>query len=378
MHQEIFWPDIYRRLCENERDRIYGQRVTASYQAERKPSKKWSRHEFYREVLNDMYTDGFVESTPFGRIIRQAQRRFFYRGEKKIYDATQPSLCRRLSNISDPEERRVEKFVAQMRVADFLELILQFEHLKEFQEYEVDILYEQIAQHYGFETQFLDITSDFAVALFFACCKFDENTQEWFPLSKEDFERDKDGRSRYGVIFWKPSWKNEEELYWPGSTPSKCIWPIGYQPFNRCHMQNGYAVKMDLGEDLQVDKGFKALKFRHTETLCNLIFNFMKSGKRIYPQEGLSSISAELNEIKKRKTFSRETFDWVCKNEGVLSKEELEASLNRLNYKVVEIPVNSFLASTIESINNQYKDFDFQGTYGIKLTTRHVHVADPC
>ena len=43
-----------------------------------------------------------------------------------------------------------------------------FNHVKNWNY--CDVIYEVLAQHYGLETGWLDITNDFKIALFFAVC----------------------------------------------------------------------------------------------------------------------------------------------------------------------------------------------------------------
>ena len=58
----------------------------------------------------------------------------------------------------------------------------------------------------------MDVTSDLLTALFFACCKL-ENDGKWHPLTKDDFEKEDSrvnvkklgGDSRYAVIYRSPS-----------------------------------------------------------------------------------------------------------------------------------------------------------------------------
>ena len=65
-----------------------------------------------------------------------------------------------------------------------------------------DVLYDLLAQHYGLETGWLDITSDFNVALFFATCWYDCSENRWKPLCEEQIRQ-----HPYGMIFHMPAWQ---------------------------------------------------------------------------------------------------------------------------------------------------------------------------
>lgn len=54
--------------------------------------------------------------------------------------------------------------------------------------------YDAIAQHYGFNTNLLNITSDLNVALFFACCRYENN--KWRPLTEKECKNNK-----YSVLY---------------------------------------------------------------------------------------------------------------------------------------------------------------------------------
>ena len=49
-----------------------------------------------------------------------------------------------------------------------------------------------IAQHYELKTPYLDLTSNFDVASFFATCSYNENTKSYIPYN---------GDSQIGVIY---------------------------------------------------------------------------------------------------------------------------------------------------------------------------------
>jgi len=200
-YKVITTEDIFLLLKQNKYDRLTAIDVM-NYR--KSPTHKsdiifdTSRTRIYKEMFEDNLVDGFVMFYPnYGKVIQQAQRSYYYRGENQIYKLSVPSLYRKLSKISNAELKQVEEFVSDLRIADFLELILQFNHAKQFIDLCENILYEQLAQHYGFDTRWLDLTSDFKVALFFACCKFESN--KWRPLKHKDFNKTKD--TRYGVIF---------------------------------------------------------------------------------------------------------------------------------------------------------------------------------
>jgi len=377
--REISEQEIFFLIKRNEEDRIYAQAIRKSRDHNYNPYPDgWNRHDFYKECFSDMFIDGFVAEYPHGRVIRQAQSSYYYRGENQIFNSSQASLYRRLNRFSQEDERQVEEFVAYLRVADFLDLLLRFNHTQELlslrlklnglpDEFGIDLLYVQLAQHYGFETKWLDITSDFEVALFFACCKFDNTLLKWEPLNNKDFNTN--DKSQYGVIFRKDS--NHPTNFSLSDLQYAKIFPVGFQPFMRCHMQSSYMAKMDISFNLQEDNSFEILKFKHSEKLSNFIFEKMNCGQTIYPHEGLDILLEEIVELKQRKIFTQETFDFVLEEEiyASIDKEHLKKLLSKFGYDIVHAS-NFFPSEKITSLNLLYSGFDIEETYNIKLRTR--------
>lgn len=129
--------------------------------------KEDCRTQIYKDILyQDRKTDGFIMTYPHGTVISQGSHNSYYRGEKQIYASSVPSLYRFFEGRSD-EERILYGFVADMRVAEFQIFLNKLEIVQLWQREYGTVLYEPLAQHYGLETRWLDITSDLEVALFF-------------------------------------------------------------------------------------------------------------------------------------------------------------------------------------------------------------------
>ncbi len=233
------------------------------------------------------------------------------------------------------------------------------------------MLYEQIAQHYGFNTPWLDITSDFEVALFFACCKFDSKTRKWLPLTNKDFNEKES--TKYGVIFRRTSNLANNKFF--DELQSIFILPNGFQPFMRCHMQNSYVAKTNINYSLQEDRSFEKMNFKHSERLCDFIYKRMDGGNKIYPHEGLILMSDEIESIKNRSVFSLEAFNFTFEeNKHMFSnKGRVRSLLNKYGYEIVNAS-NFFSRKKIESINKEYEGFDIEESYNIKLRTRMTSV----
>lgn len=358
--------------------------------------EKDGRFAFFKEVLyRDVKTDGFMMSFPYGNIIMQGQHNSYYRGENQIFEYSEPSLYRRLKSFKTEKEKALYQLIADMRIAEFGSFILRFGKTQFWiREGYSTVLFEPLAQHYGLDTSWLDITSDFNVALFFATCYWDNHIGEWKPLTKEQTEINE--KTKYGMIFHIPGWAAESKLLlesasWDGalkgedgnavdSYSNNAILPIGYQPFMRTSSQHAYGIWMkDTAFPLQDDIQFEKLYFRHNEELSRQIYEKMDRGRKIYPQEGLNRFNDCIKQIKEAKFFSEEAFRYAFEKNVYYNDEGL-ARDDLYNCRVIGVPVeicgmHPFKVSR-QRIRRQNLDdvgFSFEKEFGIQRRYRAVY-----
>ncbi len=392
----------------NKKEEIKGVQMTeSSYKGEDfySGNRRNLWYETTKEYLErDSLTEGFKMEYPHGIVIEQSLKRDYYRGENQIYAETIPSLNRALKSYKTEKERELYRMVADMRISEFSFLLQKFKHVKEW-DY-CDVLYETIAQHYGIQTGWLDITSDFGIALFFATCSFDNVNRQWKPLTKK--QTDVDENHRYGMLFHTYSsevnrrWCANQDKFFtisPKSVetdengnsvkseilesptaglPDNLIYPIGFQPFMRCHMQNGYAIYMRDNRPLQTDKGFEKWRFRHDESLSKWIFDKMEGGELVYPHEGLKEADYIIESIAHETKFSEEAFLYALNRNHLyrlIDAEECKEDLYNfiVEGKRIEI-INKhpwkLSAGRRKKIDSLYSNFSLESYYGIKILWR--------
>lgn len=392
---EITYDDIQMMLRENLKDQMECKKVTESsnrgesyYADDNKPGEgkidnfRWA---FYKEVLyRDAKTSGFMMQYPHGVVISQGERNSYYRGENQIYPRSQSSLYRSLENLTSEKDRQLYQLVADMRIAEFGMFLCRLEIVQRWSQNYGTVLFEPLAQHYGLETKWLDITNDFNVALFFASCYWDQTKKKWYPLTKEQTERSHE--TQYGVIFHIPQWQASALRMMELSTndnEEKCfqhaILPIGFQPFMRCHSQYAYGICMDRPFTLQDDICFEKLHFRHSEKLSNEVYEMMEGGKKIYPQEGLDDFQDVIETIRHANSFSDEAFQYALEKNLYFSKAEEcinELRENTIFGNPVIITGNThpikISRQRIRNLNRKYEGFSIQKAYGINLSTRYM------
>lgn len=360
-------------------------------------------HELQKEYLErDPRTAGMRVYYPHGVIIEQSARRNYYRGENQIFPKSLPTLQRSLKKYKTVKEEELYRLVADMRIAEFSFFLNKFQHVKNWNK--SDVLYEALAQHYGLETSWLDITNDFNVALFFATCYWDNG--EWKPLTKEQTEVDEN--HKYGMIFHMPS--NRMPMRWTmalskfstfsnnivGKTPDgrdkyenmiypryegdvgNLIYPLGFQPFMRCHMQNGYGIYMRTPHPLQDDYEFEKLRFRHSEKLSKAVFDMMDKGRMIYPHEGLKQAEFIIEQIRNATTFSEEAFKYALyrshyykmENKDIAEKDLKDFCVNGQKILIGEKHPWKLTPARRKRIDSIYSGFDVEKNYEIKILDR--------
>lgn len=345
---------------------------------------KDARLAFFKEVTyRDRKTDGYTMQYPHGRIIRQGARNSYYRGENQIYESSQPSLFRTLDKLSE-YEKILYRFISRMRIAEFQIFLNKLGIVRFWQANYGTVLYEPLAQHYGLETRWLDITSDLDVALFFATCKYDSDSKRWSPLTKSDTEVNE--KTKYGVIFHIPGWQAEMAQMLSGSGGDYVrneILPIGYQPFMRCHSQHGYGIFMKNPFPLQEDSQFEKLHFRHDEKFSREMFEKMDCGRKIYPQEGLNQFDDIIEQIKHTTIFSREAYDIALTDEDseftgtevqkLIDDRECCKKIFGSEIIITDEEPIKVSRQRIKACNIHYDGFSIEKKYGIKLHTRWVY-----
>lgn len=372
--KEITYIEIQQMITKNDEDRKHSVQIMNERQSGKDPYENGNfRLNFYRQVFQDDLVNGFMMTYPHGQIIKQAKRRYYYRGENQIYPTCKPSLLRNIQNQKNEFDKQIELFVYDMKIYEFKMLLSKFKHISNWDKQYSDVLYEPLAQHYGIETKWLDITNDFEVALFFACCWFNKEKRQWQPLTKT--QTDLDNEKRFGVIFRQPDWRADllSETSQEIQKITGKILPIGFQPFMRCHMQYGYAIKMDESMDLYTDVNFEKLKFKHSEKLSNLVFDKMQAGKLIFPNEGLLSCMDQIENIKDSKCFSSDAFEYAAsKSKSIIDKDIYLNKLLSLNYTIGTTSVN-ISRQRIRFIDRKYQNFSLEKCYGISISTRLIH-----
>ncbi len=220
-----------------------------------------------------------------------------FRGEIRDYGSTSgcSSLGRLINNTANGgsiEEKYLLFFIAQMRILCFEGFLSHFRQFREFPFGTPSA--PLIAQHYGFDTQFLDVTDDLKVALFFACCKHIDNNK-YRPITEQDIAN----LGRYGILY-------------AGYNDLARI--IGCQPFCRCHRQRGYYIDTAAYSNcwdyaLPISGSLTKCCFERTVALSKKLYEDFEGGCMLFPKDSLYNYNKEIDCIRNITTFPFAVFD---------------------------------------------------------------------
>ena len=193
---------------------------------------------------------------------------YIYRGEHKEYEHFEPSMQRALRKGETNKIQTAKNFISALEKSP---IYAYFKQPVKFGDERLtfDIDSEAIAQHYGFASNYMDLTRDEDVAKFFAYTYVDEKTGEYKLI--ENFDH-------YSPTLYRAHITDIYRRY-------GCE-PIGFQPFLRPIKQ--WALAINLGENY---KGAKDLfePYKLTDAgEAKRIFNSFKSGEQLFPKEPLT------------------------------------------------------------------------------------------
>jgi hypothetical protein len=328
-------------------------------------------------VMMDGIRDGQIIDYYGRNVMSQGYARNYFRGENAYNRTTKGSVFRGMP--ADAVDAEVFHLIGEIKIVEFSLWLNQLDCVRNWQY--GDIFHGAIAQHYGISTNGIDVSSNLKVALFFACCKYDDNVKKWKPLDKSDFENEdsrqsifnRGGDSRYGILFsaatdiaeLKRVAKDADDI------PFTRITPIGYQPFLRCPYQSGYIIEASDSYDMFQDISFTKIKFRHTEEFCQWIFNEMDEGRKIYPVEDMMTCEEVADKIKHSSVFTRKSFDVAFKflNLDRNRQEEFITKLQANGYQLEE-EVKWSSEHFIEKLNATWNAGDYEKELGINPVFR--------
>ncbi|MST85770.1 FRG domain-containing protein [Hallella mizrahii] len=250
------------------------------------------------DINKDIYkkmTDGHFEAVLTGigdekcLIPEEVFPFYLYRGQNEEFIPCVPSLYR--GKATEPDI-----FLNRMRLVEFKHLLDSYPIVDGFfkkNHFVVDV--EGLAQHYGLKTSVLDLTRNLDIAIFFAVCKYNSNT--------DSYEYFNDNEPHTGIIYvFDPIFDNEPIPNNDTDIYNGNIRPIGLQPFRRPAAQKGFSVHIKKGNSIKC----YIYKFTFTCKDSKRYYDMFDQGNRLWIKDELVD---KAKAISIEKDFSFKTFN---------------------------------------------------------------------
>jgi hypothetical protein len=253
----------------------------------------------------------------------------YYRGENDDYDVNfpcVPSVYRRTENIE------LEEIVSQIKIFDLEAVLSDFPQIQDAKSQKINIDYESIAQHYSMKTDLLDLTTDIAVAAFFATHTYNMTT--------DSFEIKTEGKGCLRAFF------NYD--FGNVNGPFRLI---GLQPFKRPGYQCAFGIKLKNGEDF-ANYSEKVL-FKQNAFWNEKIHSLFVNGNTntLFPREEVEDVIKTISQSKKLTKSSVEKY--CTKYEK--NEEETIKLLEENGYILTE---SDFFRLSNQSISDLVEKYD--------------------
>ena len=218
---------------------------------------------------------------------------FLYRGQNQEFSPCVPSLYR-----GNPSEEEI--FIERMRLVVFKRLLNSHPVIKHFfrkQNFKVDE--EGLAQHYGLKTEVLDLTSNLDIALFFATCRYDSQS--------DCYQYYSDNEMHEAILYvFIPILDNEPTPSLHGYMNHN-IRPIGLQAFPRPGVQEGYGLHIKQNESIKC----YMYRFTFTSDDSKYYYEKFKSGEALWIKDKFIN---KVKQISQQTKFSFNVFNETFKN----------------------------------------------------------------
>ena len=273
------------------------------------------------------------KSGKFRVIVGSEFNPIIYRGQNNDYPFM-PSSKR--YELFDGNER-VRHSIEWIKKQEFIQLISATPYIKRAKEFKVldftyDIDTEAISKHYDLVSDYLDVTRDLMIALFFAYTYFNKEQGKILPLPAFDYN------TPYLYV------GDIKELYDKAQASVK---DIGFQPVPRAIAQK--MMSINVSGDFDYTKSlFKKIALPKNPAISKYIYDKFEEGRLLFPQDYASECAKQ---IKERKTLQVDLIEKYCE-ETKTDKVWLNGEYKKLGYQ----PVNQsceILKQEEERINKE-------------------------
>lgn len=200
---------------------------------------------------------------------------FWYRGQVEEKLPCVPALGR-----IDTLEGRL---LSLCRGVAFEEALEAHPFVRKAEQSGLHVDHEGLAQHYGLPTDMLDLTSSFAVASFFATCRWDTESDRYLPVGNN---------GPPGVIYRVIAGILEDRQ-------PESVHLVGWQPLPRPEQQRALAIRMKPGQDFVYDLfTTERAYFKQSAAIAHRIWKEFDEGRALFPHDPAAQLAMQARDLR--------------------------------------------------------------------------------
>lgn len=255
-----------------------------------------------------------------------------FRGQNAYFAPCLPSLYRRGWTPLEELERLVQ-------LEDFKQILSRNPEIQDQIEGGLTVNYMGLAQHYGIETNIIDLTNSFGVAAFFATSYYDALADCYYPVME---------CVKMGVIYFQPM-----GLFCTEFHKNNPIWPIGMEALSRPGEQRGYGAYLREGSDFNWICPCRFFFWQNANASIRC-FNLFNGGAALFPYDPMAE---KVRCIRKYRVYGKDSIIKVVdeyRDKIIWSVDEAEKRLVENGCTVLSTTPFHYTQEELSYITNRY------------------------
>lgn len=255
-----------------------------------------------------------------------------FRGQNSYFEPCLPSLYRKEWTVLEELERKVQ-------LEEFKHILNSNPEIQDQIKCGLTVNYIGLAQHYGIETNIIDLTNSFGVAAFFATSYYNALSDRYYPVME---------CVKKGVIYFLSMGMFVSEFY--RNTP---VLPIGMEALSRPGEQRGYGAYLKEGSDFNAICPCRFF-FWQNAGVSMKCFNLFNGGTNLFPYDPMAE---KVSAMRKYRIYGRDSIAKVVdeyRDKKGWSIEEAEKCLQSSGCTILPTTPFHYTKAELSYITKRY------------------------